>query len=128
MNSTRGLQAMLATIGTVATVAGTSAVVQGTSNVLHGGEASANVDSEFRFYASWYAVFGALLLRAARHPETETAVVRAAGAGFFVAGLGRVLSWRARGRPHVLFRALTAAELAIPVLIIPWQRRVARRP
>jgi hypothetical protein len=128
MNSTRGLQAALGTIGTVATVAGTSAVVQGTANVVRGGDVSENVDSEFRFYASWYAVFGALLLTAARRPETGTTVVRAAGAGFCLAGVGRVLSWRARGRPHGLFVALTVAEFAIPIAIIPWQRRVRYAP
>jgi hypothetical protein len=127
MDERRGLQAVLGAIGTVATVAGTSAVVQGTANVLRGGNASANVDSEFRFYASWYAVFGVMLLGAARRPETETAVVRACGAGFLLAALGRVRSNRAMGRPHPLFLALNAAEFAVPAVVVPWQRVVARR-
>src|SRR4051812_9846058 len=52
MRSRLGLQVVLATIGTVATVAGATAVVQGTANVVQGGDVSPNIDSEFRFYAS----------------------------------------------------------------------------
>src|SRR5256885_9670931 len=36
---------------------------------------SANVDSEMRFFASWYAVLGVLVLCAARRPESETTIV-----------------------------------------------------
>jgi hypothetical protein len=126
LTSRRALQAVLGAIGTVATVAGSSAVAQGAANVLHGGEVTPNVDSEFRFYASWYAIFGVLLLRAARRPESETAVVRAAAAGFLVAAIARLLSRRAVGRPHALFSVLTALEFGVPIVLIPWQRRVAR--
>ncbi len=122
----RGLQVVLSAIGVVATVAGSSAVVQGSANVLRGGEVSANVDSEFRFYASWYAVFGLLLLRAARRPESETVIVRACGSGFLLAGSSRLLSMKASGAPHPLFKVLTAIEFLIPAVIIPWQSRVAR--
>jgi hypothetical protein len=102
-------------------------VLRGAGGVLEGGPVSANVDSEVRFFASWYAVLGVLVLKAARRPESEAAVVRACGAGFLLAAVGRVLSMRSAGRPHWLFRVLTGVELAVPVVIVPWQRRVARR-
>ena len=124
--SRRRLQAVITGIGTVATVAGAVGVVGGGATVLEGGRVSANVDSEFRFHATWYAVLGVLMLRAAPHPEHETTVIRAAGAGFLVAAFGRVVSWGSAGKPHWLFRSLMALEFAIPAVIIPWQHRVAR--
>ena len=87
---------------------------------------SANVDSEFRFHASWYALVGMLVLVAARRPEAETRIIRACGAGFFVAACSRVLSWATVGKPHPWFRFLMAVEFAIPALIVPWQSEVAR--
>ncbi len=75
--SRRGLQLALTVIGAVAVVFGGLGVARGAAGVLEGGKVSANVDSELRFFASWYAVLGALLLRAARRPETDGAIVRA---------------------------------------------------
>jgi hypothetical protein len=123
----RGLQTVLTAIGTVATAAGGDGLVRGGASVLGGGRVSANVDSELRFYAAWYAVIGVLVLRAARRPEAETAVVRACGAGFFVAACSRVLSWASVGKPHLWFRILTGLEFAIPVVIVPWQHAVRRQ-
>jgi hypothetical protein len=94
--------------------------------VSDGGDVSVNVDSEFRFYASWYAVIGVLLLGAARRPESETVIVRACGTGFVVAAASRLLSMKATGSPHVLFRILTVIEFVVPAVIIPWQSKVAR--
>jgi Domain of unknown function (DUF4345) len=124
--SRRRLQTLITGIGGVATVAGALGVVRGAASVLEGGSVSANVDSELRFHAAWYAVLGVLMLRAARHPEQETTVIRAAGAGFLVAACSRVLSWASVGKPHWWFRFLMALEFAIPAVIIPWQHRIAR--
>jgi len=124
--SRRALQAVLTVIGTVATVEGGRGVLQGASQVVDGGTVSANVDSEYRFYSSWYQVLGVLVLRAARRPESETTIVRACGAGFFVAACGRVLSMRSVGSPHLLQKGLLALEFAIPAVIVPWQAAVAR--
>jgi hypothetical protein len=124
--SRRGLQAVITGIGSVATVAGVLGVVGGGATVLEGGRVSANVDSEFRFHATWYAVLGVLMLRAARRPEHETVVIRAAGAGFLVAACSRVVSWAWVGKPHWWFRLLMALEFVMPAVIIPWQHRLAR--
>lgn len=129
MASRRGLQGVLAAIGMVAAAAGVRDAVGGSGKVIGGAPAApANVDSEFRFYAVWYAVLGALVLRAARRPESEAAAatVQACGAGFLAAACTRLLSWRSRGAPHPFLLFLTAVEFAIPVVIVPWQRRLSR--
>ena len=119
---------MLGAIGCVATGAGLFSVVRGTAGVPAGVPAAndvpANVDSEFRFYASWYTVLGILVLRASRRPEAETVAVRACAGGFLLAAVSRLLSWRAVGRPSPFFRALAAVEFAIPAVLVPWQRSV----
>ena len=125
--SRRGLQSVLGLIGTVAAFEGARGVLRGTDQVLDGGRVSANVDSEYRFYSSWYFVVGVLLLRAARHPESATMMVRATGTGSFVAACGRVLSMRSHGQPHPLQKLLMALEFGIPALIVPWQAAVARK-
>ena len=122
----RRLQLLLATIGAVATGAGLTSTLRGGASVVQGGPVSANVDSELRFYASWYVVFGALMLKAARRPEAEATIVRAGGAGFLLAACSRLLSRAALGRPHPSLEVLTAIEFAIPAVIVPWQAALAR--
>jgi uncharacterized protein DUF4345 len=121
----RGLQVVLAGIGGVATIAGARGVLKGSAEVIEGGPVSANVDSEYRFYASWYHVLGLLVLRAARRPEREATIVRMCAGGFLVAACGRMLSIRSAGPPHAFQKVLLGLELAIPALIVPWQARVA---
>jgi len=117
----------LASIGTVAATFGTVGVLKGSGGVVNGGRVSPNVDSEMRFFAAWYAVLGLLLLRAVRRPESEATIVRACGAGFFLAACGRVLSMKAVGPPSTLFKVLTAIEFAIPAVIVPWHEAIRRR-
>ena len=121
-----GLVALLTALGAVATFEGARGVVSGARQVVAGGPVSANVDSEFRFYSAWYAVFGVLLLGAARRPEHEGRLVRTAAAGFLLAAGGRALSARSLGPPHPLQRLLMAAELVLPAVLVPWQARVAQ--
>ncbi len=124
--SARRLGALLTAVGAVASFEGARGVLQGARQVVDGGPVSANVDSEYRFYSAWYAVLGVLVLGAARHPERETRVVRAAAGGFLAAACGRALSARTAGPPHPLQRALMAVEFALPAILVPWQARVAR--
>ena len=126
MESRAHLGAFLAAIGAVATIEGLRGVLQGAHQVIGGGLVSANVDSEYRFYSAWYAAMGVLLLHAARHPEREGPVVRAAAGGFLAAASGRALSARVSGPPHPTQRALMMVEFALPAILIPWQSRVAR--
>jgi len=125
--SRQALRSALTGLGALATVAGASGMIRGASEVVEAGPFSANVDSEYRFYAAWYHLVGLVLLRAAQRPEDARPVVRAVAAGLLAAASARVLSIRAMGRPHPYQRALMAAEFAIPAVIVPWQARVARR-
>jgi hypothetical protein len=120
-----GLVGLLTALGAVATFEGVRGVVQGAGQVVAGGPASANVDSEYRFYSAWFAVFGVLLLGAARRPEQETPLVRAAAGGCLLGASGRVLSTRTAGPPHPTQRALMLIEFALAAILVPWQARVA---
>lgn len=120
-----GLVGLVTTLGAVATFEGLRGVVQGAAQVVAGGPVSANVDSEYRFYSAWYAVFGVLLLGAARRPEQEARLIRAGAAGFVLAASGRVVSARTAGPPHPLQRALMAVEFVLPAVLVPWQAKVA---
>jgi Domain of unknown function (DUF4345) len=125
--SRRGLQLALVILGTVGTTFGALGVAQGGSGVRGGGKVSANVDSELRFFAAWYAIFGVLMLRAARRPESEVTIVRAAGVGCLLAASGRILSMKASGPPSTIFKVLMGIEFAIPAVILPWHTAVWRR-
>jgi hypothetical protein len=120
-----GLVGLLTALGAAATVEGVRGVVQGADQVVGGGPVSANVDSEYRFYSAWFAVFGVLLLGAARRPERETRLVRAAAGGCLLGASGRVLSTRTAGPPHPMQRALMAIEFALAAVLVLWQARVA---
>ncbi len=117
---------MLRVIGAVALTAGLVSVVLGAASVAGAGTPTPSLDSELRFYAAWYAVAGALALRASVRVESETFTVRAIAAGFFLAGCGRALSFAFVGRPHVVAVVLMVIELVIPFVLIPWQAAVAR--
>ena len=125
IDTRRGLKALLATIGAVATVAGARGVLRGAAEVSGNATVPASVDSEYRFYAAWYPVFGLLLLRAARRPELDTAPVWAAAGGFLTAASGRLLSWQRLGPPNAGQKVLLGLELALPMVVVPWQRAVA---
>lgn len=122
----RGLQLMLGTLGAVALVAGTRGVLRGAAEVPKGGDVAANIDSEYRFYASWYPVFGLLLLRAARAPERESVIVRACAGGFLLAATARVMSLRALGAPHPSQQVLLGLEFIVPAALLPWHEKVRR--
>src|SRR5215218_6703318 len=90
--SRQALRSALTGLGGLATVAGASGMIRGASEVVEAGPFSANVDSEYRFYAAWYHLVGLVLLRAAQRPEDARPVVRAVAAGLLAAASARVLS------------------------------------
>ena len=125
--TSRGLRILLTIVSVVMLVAGSLTVVLGASSVLGTDDVTAEVDSEMRFYAVWYVVAGAFLLRATRRIESETWTIRLIAAAFFIAGCSRILSWVAVGRPHLSQLILMVIELVLPLVVIPWQASVARR-
>lgn len=90
--------------------------------VLNSGQPSvpltASADSELRFYAALFLVFGVLCLRAARNIHKHSSSVPWLAAAFFAGGLGRALSWVMMGPPHPFYLLLMAIELIVPPLLM----------
>ena len=107
-------------------VAGSLSAILGPDPVPREGVVAPDVDTELRFFSVWYAIAGVALLRCIPQPGSHGPTIRLIAAGFFAAGCARVLSWISAGAPHALFVVLMAIELLLPLLIVPWQVRVAR--
>lgn len=114
---------LLEVIGGIATLAGARGVVVGAAEAPGHAAVSANVDSEYRFYAAWYLVFGLTLLRAARRGSFDRARAQECAIGFGVAAAGRLLSARRLGPPSRGQQVL----LAIEVVIVMWLGAALRR-
>ena len=123
----RLLQALLAILGATAIVAGLAAVLTGPEGQLGGAAVPASVDSEYRFYAALWIAFGAVALYIVPRVDRETLAVRALAAALFAAGAARGVAWIDAGRPEAPFVALLALELAIPPVLVLWQRRTHAR-
>jgi len=119
----KGRRRILAASGLVALGAGTYQAVRGL-DATGGGSTGrpndrwlADVDSELRFYATWYAASGALALHLARR-EPGSATSRAMGVAWLAAGAARVHGMRTVGRPSPLYQALGACELALGAALV----------
>lgn len=113
--------------GAVALVFGTLSALLGDAIVPDTGSVSPNIDSELRFFSVWYAAAGLIALRASRRVASEGRVIRGVFAVLFLGGCARLIGLIAVGTPHPVFVTLMVVELALPVLVIPWQAAVARR-
>jgi Domain of unknown function (DUF4345) len=123
--SRKALRAVFYVGGAVATAAGLHTVVTGAKSLPDQSTANPAVESELRFYAAFYAAYGAALLRVAPRADYDRTAVRASAAALLLAGLARAAAWRNVGRPHRLQIALLAAELGAPPLLVAWQARLA---
>lgn len=121
------LQALLVALGLVAVVAGLVTVLGGTGAMPGDSRATPNVESELRFYATFWTGFGVLALYAARRPERETNLLRGLSLFLFLAGLARVFAWLDSDRPDTPFLVLLGLELTLPFFILWAQARVASR-
>lgn len=114
-------------LGVVAIVAGLFAVLTGTGGQLDGSAATPSVESEFRFFAVFWAAYGAAALWVAPRIERETAAVRALALFLFAGGLARVIASIASGRPHSFFIGLMLLELLLPFVMVLGQSRLRNR-
>jgi Domain of unknown function (DUF4345) len=121
----RSLRAAFYAGGAVATAAGLHTAVVGGRSLPGQPPTSASVESELRFYGTFYAAYGVCVLRTAPRADRDVAAVRALAGALFLAGLARAGGWLAAGPPHPLQRGLLAIELAAPPLVVGLQRRVA---
>jgi hypothetical protein len=89
------------------------------------GLADARLESELRFYGTFYAAYGIALWRAAADAEQDSARVRALAAVLLAAGAARGAGWWCAGRPSPHQLGLLALELTAPPLVVAWQSRLA---
>jgi hypothetical protein len=112
-------------LGAVACLAGLLTVLTGSGGMPGDSRATANVESELRFYATFWTGFGVLALYAARRPEREGRLLRGLSLFLFLAGVARAFAWLDAGRPDTEFLVLMGLELSLPLFIIWAQARVA---
>ncbi len=126
------IKPLLLLTGAVATVLGTLGVVRGVDDVRgpSGKRAQqeadtwlANVDSEFRFFAAWYAAVGTQMTKAALTADPERRDLGWIGAAWLGSATGRALSIRSRGRPHALYLVLMGLEVIVGILLCGQARR-----
>lgn len=121
------LRLLLVALGAVAVVAGLYTVLTGSGGMPGDSRATANVESELRFYSTFWAGFGALALYASRRPEREATLLRGLALFLFGAGVARILAWLASSRPDAPYLVLMGLELTLPLFIVWAQSRVGSR-
>jgi hypothetical protein len=121
------LRVLLVALGLVAFVAGLVTVLGGSGAMPGDSRATANVESELRFYSAFWTGFGVLALYAARRPERETNLLRGLSLFLFLGGLARIPAWIASDRPDTQFLVLMGLELTLPIFIVWAQARIASR-
>ena len=113
---------LLAVAGTIATAAGIHSAVWGGRSYPPWKRLDPQVESELRFFAAFYALYGLDLLDAALKNQTDRKTINKAAAGLLAGGIGRGVGWIGAGRPHPLQQILLAVELVGPALVIYSQR------
>jgi hypothetical protein len=113
-------------MGAVAASTGTMVAVRGPAAIPGGAPTVASNDSVLRFYAVWWAAQGPAFWRVARQVPDSAGSLVALSTLTFVGGVARLAAARTSGWPHPLFRVLTAVELAVPPLLVVWERRLRR--
>lgn len=91
-------------------------VVGGPETVFGGGEVNASTDSQERFFAGLFAVYGVAWIWVARLSPIPGIAIRLLAAGLLAGGLGRVVSLIDRGQPHPFWIAMLVVEIAVPAL------------
>lgn len=121
------LKVLLGITGAIMIIAGATTAVFGVApSVPREGTVTAQVESEMRFYAVWYAVAGAALLRTLRNLDDDHMIVPGVAIGFFAAGSARLIAAAVVGKPHVSQILLMIVELVFPFVVIPWHRALVR--
>ncbi|HEX8003198.1 MAG TPA: DUF4345 domain-containing protein [Mycobacteriales bacterium] len=126
MDSRRALQCALVALGAVPFATGVATLARGTAIVRDAPPPDPNVESEHRFFAVWWTAVGPLLWSLVPEVERRERALRGVAATLFAGGVVRLVAARKTGAPHPLYRALAAAELALPPVMVAWQEAVRR--
>ena len=124
MSSVRLLVSLLAV---VAVFAGAQTILFGSNVIPDGGEPSASVESELRFYGTWWLGTGLFLGWVLQDLAGRGRELRVVCALLFLAGLARLLAWADAGRPHPVLLVLLALELLLPPTIVLRHAGAVRR-
>ena len=84
------------------------------------------LNSQNRFYAVCFALYGVLLHIAAGDVPRYQQVLKATFWVFLAGGASRVLSFMLDGPPSAWVTALGAVELVLPVVMLLWLARLGR--
>lgn len=102
--------------GVICLTIGLYHLIGGPATVIGGGEITASNDSQERFFAGLFAVYGLAWIWVARQTPIPGLAIRFLAAGLLVGGLGRVASLIDVGKPHPFWIVMLAVEIAIPAL------------
>jgi hypothetical protein len=105
-------------------LAGLHTMIAGARSIAGERRANPSVESELRFYATFYVAYGVAALRLAPRADRERAKVRALVALLCLAGLARARAWLTLGRPHPFQIGLLAVELGAPPAVLAAQARL----
>ncbi|CAO1654820.1 DUF4345 domain-containing protein [Parasphingorhabdus sp. NYA22] len=114
-------------VGLVPLFLGITGILFGAAEHSGGEAVNSALDSQYRYLAGVYVAVGLMTLWSAGDIRARASFLRFAMLGWFIGGLGRVVSWLTVGEPASWQVSGTAVELVVPVLLLLWQRRVLRR-
>ena len=126
MTALRGLRGLLYLFGAVAIVAGAWTVVAGGESIPAAGDLNANVESELRFYATWWIAAGVFLVWLAPRVEAQTRALRVFCALLALAATARVLAVLDTDWPSTGQTILMVVEYTLAALLPAWQARARR--
>lgn len=86
---------------------------------------NATMDSEDRFYATFFLAYGVAVLWCLKGWRAKLREIRVLMAIFFLGGLARLVSIAAVGMPHSFFVVMTVIELLLPPFMIWLSARAA---
>jgi hypothetical protein len=106
----------LIAFGLICAGIGLAHLLFGTRTIIGGGSVNATIDSDMRFYALLFAVYGLAFVWCAVDIEERGRVANVLGAIFFAGGLARLLAWAATGQPNWFYVVMIPVELIIPLV------------
>jgi hypothetical protein len=124
--SRRLLQATIAVLALIPTVIGGSGVLNGPALVMRAQDWPVNLDSHFRFLSAIFLAIGLTFYATIPAIERKTAMFRWAAFLIVAGGLGRALSFAAKGAPGTAHMMGLGMELVVVPLLVFWQGAVAR--
>lgn len=126
LRSRRALQITLGAMTAIPFASGLAAIIGGPESLPGAGEVGATVDSEYRFINTYWLAIAPIGWACLPKVEERTAIVQGVLGIAFAGGLARLLSLRAKGRPHPMLLGALGLELGVVPALMVWQAAVAR--